>query len=57
VAFARKPPNIVAAITYRAALRGYLLEEALVRLPRNSGYELLTDKDQDPAAAGQTGLK
>jgi len=47
-----KPPDIVAAMTYRAVLRGYLLEEALAWLLRNSGYELLTDKDQDPEALG-----
>jgi hypothetical protein len=41
----RKPPDIVAAMTYRAVLRGYILEEALAWLLRNSGYELLTDKD------------
>jgi hypothetical protein len=39
-------------MTYRAVLRGYLLEEALAWLLRNSGYELLTDKDQDPEALG-----
>jgi hypothetical protein len=37
-------------MTHRAVLRGYLLEEALAWLLRNSGYELLTDKDQDPEA-------
>lgn len=45
-----KRPDIVAAMTYQAVLRGYLLEEALAWLLRNSGYELLTDKDQDPEA-------
>ena len=37
-----KRPDIVAAMTYQAVLRGYLLEEALAWLLRNSGYELLT---------------
>jgi hypothetical protein len=37
-------------MTNRAVLRGYLLEEALAWLLRNSGYELLTEKDQDPEA-------
>ena len=36
------------AMTYRAVLRGYLLEEALAWLLRNSGYELLTDRDRIP---------
>ena len=48
----RKQLDIVTAMTYRAVLRGYLLEEALAWLLRNSGYELLTDKDQDPEALG-----
>jgi hypothetical protein len=39
---------IVTAVTYRAVLRGYLLEEALAWLLRNSGYRLLVDKSQDP---------
>lgn len=31
-----------------AQLRGYLLEEALAWLLRNSGYRLLVDQSQDP---------
>jgi hypothetical protein len=34
-------------MTYRAVLRGYLLEEALAWLLRNSGYRLLVDPSQD----------
>jgi len=32
----------------REALRGYILEEVLAYLIRNTGYRLLVDKDQDP---------
>jgi hypothetical protein len=35
-------------MTYRAVLRGYLLEEALAWLLRNTGYRLLVHKSQDP---------
>ena len=45
------PPGvhcIVLAMTYRAVLRGYLLEEALAWLLRNTGYRLLVDAQQDP---------
>jgi hypothetical protein len=35
-------------MTYRAVLRGYLLEEALAWLLRNSGYRLLVHANQDP---------
>jgi hypothetical protein len=35
-------------MTYRAVLRGYLLEEALAWLLRNSGYRLLVHDSQDP---------
>jgi hypothetical protein len=35
-------------MTYRAVLRGYLLEEALAWLLRNTGYRLLVDNSQDP---------
>ena len=40
--------DIVPAMTYRAVLRGYLLEEALAWLLRNTGYRLLVHKNQDP---------
>jgi hypothetical protein len=36
------------AMTYRAVLRGYLLEEALAWLLRNTGYRLIVHKSQDP---------
>jgi Restriction endonuclease len=35
-------------MTLRAVLRGYLLEEALAWLLRNTGYRLLVDASQDP---------
>jgi hypothetical protein len=35
-------------MTYRAVLRGYLLEEALAWLLRNTGYRILEHKDDDP---------
>lgn len=35
-------------MTYRAVLRGYLLEEALAWLLRNTGYRLLVRDSQDP---------
>jgi hypothetical protein len=35
-------------MTYRAVLRGYLLEEALAWLLRNTGYRLLVHDSQDP---------
>jgi len=35
-------------MTYRALLRGYLLEEALAWLLRNAGYRLLVHDSQDP---------
>ena len=35
-------------MTYRAVLRGYLLEEALAWLLRNAGYRLLVHDSQDP---------
>ncbi len=35
-------------MTYRAVLRGYLFEEALAWLLRNSGYRLLLHSSQDP---------
>ena len=34
-------------MTYRAVLRGYLLEEALAWLLRNAGYRLLVHDSQD----------
>jgi hypothetical protein len=40
--------DVVPAMTYRAVLRGYLLEEALAWLLRNTGYRLLVHKNQDP---------
>jgi hypothetical protein len=36
-------------MVYQAALRGYLLEEALAWLMRNTGYRLLVHESQDPA--------
>lgn len=39
---------IVPVMTYRAVLRGYLLEEAIAWLLRNSGYRLLVHENQDP---------
>ena len=39
---------IVPAMTYRAVLRGYILEEALAWLLRNTGYRLLVHDSQDP---------
>ena len=38
---------IVPAMTYRAVLRGYMLEEALAWLLRNMGYRLLVHDSQD----------
>jgi hypothetical protein len=40
--------DIVAAMTAPAVLRGYLLEEALAWLLRNTGYRLLVHESQDP---------
>lgn len=40
--------DIVLAMTYRATIRGYLLEEALAWLLRHSGYRLLVHESQDP---------
>jgi hypothetical protein len=37
-------------MTYRAVLRGYLLEEALAWLLRNTGYRLLVHESQDTEA-------
>lgn len=42
-------------MTYRAVLRGYLLEEALAWLLRNTGYRLLVDASQDPDELRMTG--
>lgn len=39
-------------MTFRAVLRGYLLEEALAWLSRNAGYRLLAHEDQDPEELG-----
>lgn len=39
---------IVLAMTYRATIRAYLLEEALAWLLRHSGYRLLIHASQDP---------
>ncbi len=38
-----------------AALRGYVLEELLAWLLQRSGYSLLVDESQDPAALCKTG--
>ena len=40
--------RIVRTMPYRAVLRGYLLEEALAWLLRNTGYRILEHKDDDP---------
>jgi hypothetical protein len=47
-------PNLIKA----RALRGYVLEEVLAKLMQTSGYRLLVDKNQDPAALahGRHGL-
>lgn len=43
-------------LTSEETLRGYLLEEALAWLLRNSGYRLLIDESQDPVELKNSGI-
>jgi hypothetical protein len=52
---APRPIGYVPAMTYRAVLRGYLLEESLAWLLRNAGYRLLVRESDDEEALKMDG--